>query len=415
MATVSLHLKRPDAVIPTAIIALVTYPGHRVKVYSGRSILPKQWVKAEQRAQERGHQQNGSLNDHLDLLQKRLQEYCDDQAALGLLPTAEVLKSLAALEAPEAPEPVSVKKSFADYYIEWVKLTLARGKVGTARAGNTTLRHLLEFEKAQGYAVDFDTITPAFADAYTTYLLGPANLTDNTIAKHIDRLRRFMRFAVDRGYTTARGWEKMKWKRQEPDIMTLTAEEVQALEELNLPEGSYLDNARLLFLLSCYTGLRYSDLVSIRTEHVRGDMLRITTQKTKDTVNVPLQARALPIIARYLAGDVRPISNQKLNDYLKELGQLAGITSPIEILKYRGGNRSTETVAKWEKLGCHTGRRTFVTLSLERGLRPELVMKITGHRTWRAFQRYVNITEQAVKREFAKVYDMTEPPLKVTK
>jgi integrase len=200
----------------------------------------------------------------------------------------------------------------------------------------------------------------------------------------------------------------MKWKRQEPDIMTLTAEEVEALEGLELPAGSYLDNARALFLLSCYTGLRYSDLVSIRPEHVRGTTLRITTQKTRETVSVPLQARALLIVTRYLAGDVRLISNQKLNDYLKELGQLAGIDSPIEIIKYRGGNRSNQTVAKWEKLGCHTGRRTFVTLSLERGLRPELVMKITGHKTWKSFQRYVNITEQTVEREFAKAYEMPQ-------
>jgi site-specific recombinase XerD len=411
MATVSFHLKRPDAVIPTAIIALVTFSGQRIKVYSGLSILPKQWIKASQRAQTRGHQQNGALNDTLDLIEKRLLQYCDEQRALGLLPAPEVLRKLVE---PEAPTPIIVKKSFADYYSEWVQLTLAKGKVGTARAGNTTLRHLKEFEQAAGYAVDFDTITPAFADAYTAYLLGPANLTDNTIAKHIDRLRRFMRFAVDRGYTTARGWEKMKWKRQEPDIMTLTAEEVDAIEALELPAGSYLENARALFLLSCYTGLRYSDLVSIRSEHVRGNTLRITTQKTRETISIPLQARALLIVTRYLAGGVRPISNQKLNDYLKELGQLASITDPIEIIRYRGGNRSTQTVPKWEKLSCHTGRRTFVTLSLERGLRPELVMKITGHRTWRAFQRYVNITEQAVEREFAKVYEMPKL-LKVAK
>ncbi|HEX8427173.1 site-specific integrase [Hymenobacter sp.] len=406
MATVSFHLKRPDAVIPTAIVALVTFDRQRVKVYSGLSILPKQWVKDEQRAKLKGYPQNGAVNDALDLLEERLLTYYDQQRALGLLPTPEALRGLAEPEAPTAP--VAARKSFADHYSEWVKLTLAKGKVGTARAGNTTLRHLKDFEQATGYAVDFDTITPVFADAYTSYLLGPANLTDNTIAKHIDRLRRFMRFATERGYTTARGWEKMKWKRQEPDIMTLTTEEVEALEGLELPAGSYLDNARALFLLSCYTGLRYSDLVSIRPEHVRGNTLRITTQKTRETVSIPLQARALLIVTRYLAGGVRLISNQKLNNYLKELGQLAQIDSPIEIIKYRGGNRSSQTMAKWEKLGCHTGRRTFVTLSLEKGLRPELIMKITGHRTWRAFQRYVNITEQTVEREFAKAYEMPE-------
>ncbi len=208
-------------------------------------------------------------------------------------------------------------RAFASYFTEWIDLTIGLEKIETAKAGKTTLHHLLAFEQTAGFAVGFDTITPTFGDAYTSYLLGPAGPTGNTIAKHFDRLRRFMRFAVDRGYTTARGWEKLKWKRQEPDIMTLTAEEVSALEELHLSTGSYWDNAGALFLLSCYTGLRYSDLVSIRPEHVRGTTLRITTQKTRETVSIPLQARALLIVTRCLAGGVRLVSNQKLNTYLK--------------------------------------------------------------------------------------------------
>lgn len=188
--------------------------------------------------------------------------------------------------------------------------------------------------------------------------------------------------------------------------MTLTAEELAVIEDLELTEQPRLENARSLFLLACYTGLRYSDLVSIRKEHVRGTMLRITTLKTRETVTIPLQVRAMELIERYLAGGVHPISNQKLNDYLKELGRLAGVDSPVEVIRYRGGERVSRTVPKWEKLGCHTGRRTFVTLSLERGLRPEVVMKITGHKDWKSFKRYVNITENAIEREFAKVYEM---------
>jgi integrase len=407
---ISFHLKDPKADKPTAIFALVNIGGQRTKVYSGQSILPKQWNKDDQRALTRGYTGNGALNDLLELLEIRLQECCDEHLAIGQVPAVATLKALAELE---QAKPTFSIRLFADYFTEWTDLTRARGKARTAVAGETTLRHLLNFEQSAGYAVSFDTITPAFGDAFTTYLLKKVKLTDNTIAKHLDRLRRFMRFAVERGYTAARGWERLTWKRREPEIMTLTMEEVAAIEQLDLPAGGYLDNARALFLLSCYTGLRYSDLVSIRKEHVRGTKLKLTTQKTKETVSIPLQASALLIVTRYLAGGVRLVSNQRLNQYLKELGQLAGINDPIEIIRYRGGNRESQTLAKWEKLGCHTGRRTFVTLSLERGLRPELVMKITGHRTWKAFQRYVNITEQTVDREFAKVYDMSTPTLKI--
>jgi integrase len=269
----------------------------------------------------------------------------------------------------------------------------------------TAARHLREFAQASKFAVDFDTITPTFNDRYTTYLLQKVKLTDNTVAKQVLTLKRFLRWARDRGYTNATGFDRLSWKRQEPDIMTLTAGEVVALEQLVLPAGGYLDNARALFLLACYTGLRFSDLVSIRAEHVRGQALRMTTQKTRETVTVPLRAEALVVVDQLLAGKVRAITNQKLNDYLKELGQLAGINAPVEVIRFRGGVRESTTVAKWERLGCHTGRRTFVTLSLERGLRPETIMKVTGHRGWKSFQRYVNVTSDTVEREFRQSWE----------
>jgi integrase len=409
MATVSFHLKEPKADRPTAIFALLTIDRRtRIKVYTGLSIYPNQWVASEQKAKERGYPENPALNEALEVKADQIQACYAACLAQGVLPTAAQLKEAAApKQQPEAANPTAAPTlSFWDYYAEWVELTRVRGKARSASVYETTARHLRGFEKKAKYAVGFDTITSAFNDRFTTYLLGAAGLTDNTVAKQVMTLKRFMKWAAERSYHHNTAYERLTWKRQEPDIMTLTAEEVEALEALPLPEGGYLDNARALFLLSCYTGLRYSDLVSIRPEHLRGQTLRLTTQKTRETVTIPLQARALPIVRRMIAGEIRAVSNQKLNDYLKELGERADITEPIEVIRYRGGKRESNTLPKWQKLGCHTGRRTFVTLSLERGLRPELVMKITGHRDWKSFKRYVNITEQAVEREFARVYDM---------
>jgi integrase len=93
-----------------------------------------------------------------------------------------------------------------------------------------------------------------------------------------------------------------------------------------------------------------------------------------------------------------------LNRFLKELGQRAELAVPVEVVRYRGGRRESDTLPKWQRLTCHTGRRTFATLALEQGLRPELVMKITGHKSWASFKRYVNITADVVSREFHRVY-----------
>jgi integrase len=400
MASVSFLLKEPNATKTTPIFAFLSFDGKRVKVYTGLSILPKQWLKADQRAQVRGLPDNGELNDALELAEERLLACYREHRAQGLLPSPEALRAV--VEPVQAVVPVVVKPgpTFWGYFDEFIAVTRSQAKIGSAKVYATVARHLREYEQASKYAVDFDTITLAFGDRYATHLLHTVKLTDNTVAKQILTLKRFLRWARDRGYTNATGFDRLSWKRQEPDIMTLTAGEVSALEQLVLPVGGYLDNARALFLLACYTGLRFSDLVSIRAEHLRGQTLRMTTQKTRETVTVPLRPEALVVVEQLLAGKVRAITNQKLNDYLKELGQLAGIDAPVEVIRFRGGVRESTTVAKWERLGCHTGRRTFVTLSLERGLRPETIMKVTGHRGWKSFQRYVNVTSDAVEREF---------------
>jgi integrase len=403
MASVSFLLKEPSATKPTPIFAFLSFDGQRVKVYTGLSILPKQWVKAEQRAQVRGLPDNGKLNDALALAEQQLLDCYRTHRAQGQLPSTETLRA-AVIPVPAEQVAAAAAVTFWQHLDEWVEQKRAQGLLNTARTYATAARHLREFAQASRYGVDFDTITASFGEKFTAYLVGPAHLTDNTISKNLTRLKLFMKWAAGRGLHTNTYYPKLTWARREPDVMTLTAEELHHLATLPLPSGGYLDNARGLFVLSCYTGLRYSDLVSIRAEHVRGNSLRLVMHKTKDVVTVPLRPEAVALVERVLSGELRPVANQVLNRFLKELGQRAELAVPVEVVRYRGGRRESETLAKWQRLTCHTGRRTFATLALEQGLRPELVMKITGHKSWASFKRYVNITADVVSREFHRVY-----------
>lgn len=403
MATVSFLLKEPKAAQPTPIFAFLSFDGQRAKVYTGLKIAPIQWNAADQRAKVRGYSVNGVLNDTLDLQEQKLLKCYADHRAAGQLPTVVALR--AAVEPEPVPEPAATPAAAPELFTrfaEWVALAHAQGRPRSASVYETTRRHLTRFAAATGYAINFESITPTFGDNFTAWLMQSAGLTDNTIDKQITTLKRFCRWCLERDYTAARGWERLKWKRREPDVLTLTQEEVVALEVLDLPVGGYLDNARALFLLACYTGLRYSDVIRLKPEHVRPSTLRITTQKTGEIVTVPLHPHARVLLDRLLAGGVRLIANQKLNEYLKVLGERAGIDAPTERTRYRGGERISKTVPKYALLGCHTGRRTFVTLALENGIAPEVVMKVTGHQDYKSFKRYVNITEQRVEREFAR-------------
>ena len=422
MATVSFHLKEPGVDRPTAIYALLTVDRrHRIKAYTGRSIHPDKWIKADQRAQVRG--KGNELNEHLnnalaDIAARLLLTY-SKSLATGALPTAAALREAAAPERPDEPEPVPVGGLFWQRYEEWVNYTRAAGNTRTAQAHATAGRHLREFSHAQGSAIDFDTLTSTVGDRWAAYLLNTAGLTDNTINKHVGRLKSFMKWAAKRGYTENTALDRVSWARREPDVMALSAAELRALESLPLPAGSRLEKARAWFLLACYTGLRYSDLVRIQAQHVRPATatlpahLRLTAKKTRAVVNVPLSAPALVIVTRLLAGELasvkaQPITNPVLNRFLKELGQLAGIDSPIEVIRYRGGVADVITAPKYKRLTVHTARRTFVTLNLGKGMSAEFVMKLTGHTSYKSFQRYVNLTPQRVAEEFARFHEMPD-------
>lgn len=402
MVSVSFLLKEPNGTRPTPIFAFVSFDGQRVKVYTSQKVLPKHWLKADQRAQTRGLPDNGHLNDTLALIEKQLTTCYTEARRRGELPTMDDLR---AAVVPAEPEPTpAAAQTFWQHLAEWVDQKRAGGQLNTARTYATAARHLREFAHAKKYPLDFDTITPRFGDLFTAYLVGPAKLTDNTIEKVVAKVKTFMKWAGARGLHNNAAYQQLSWARREPDVMTLTAQEVARLETLELPAGGYLDNARGLFLISCYTGLRYSDLVSIRPEHVRGQALRFSVQKTRDVLTIPLRPEAAALVQRLVGGELRPVANPVLNRYLKELGERAELTDPVETVRYRAGRRESSTRPKFECLTCHTGRRTFATLALERGLRPELVMKITGHRSWSSFKRYVNITAEVVSREFHQAY-----------
>jgi integrase len=122
---------------------------------------------------------------------------------------------------------------------------------------------------------------------------------------------------------------------------------------------------RDVFCFSCLTGLRYSDLKQLKREYIKADEITLTVQKTKEILMIPVTPLAQEILNRYIDQywPLPIISNQKINDYIKELCKVAGIVESVEIVHYRGNKREAVIFPKYELIVVHTGRKTFVTLS----------------------------------------------------
>ncbi len=166
----------------------------------------------------------------------------------------------------------------------------------------------------------------------------------------------------------------------------------------------YLEKVRDAFLILCYTGLRHSDLIQIKKENISNGFLKIITQKTKTTLKIPVSRPLQKILNKYHDCDLPVISLQKMDEYLKILGEKAGLDDDFEKVTFSGNQRIIWKDKKYNFLTTHTGRRTFITLSLEKGMRSETVMKITGHKDMRSFQKYIKLTDTVVKDEMLRVW-----------
>ena len=230
--------------------------------------------------------------------------------------------------------------------------------------------------------------------------------TDNTVGKYISTFKTFLAWADERGAKLSRDYIKFRVPEEDVEIVALTGDELQQIEDYDLSTNDRLKRVRDLFLFACYTGARFSDVQSCNLDDIRNDVWHLRMHKTKTETHITLNQHARRVLDTYrLDGKGLPkISSQKMNDYLKELGKLVGLDAPVRIVRYRGSEKVEERGPKWEFLSSHVARRTFVTLSLERGMRAEVLMSFTGHKSHKTMKRYIALTETVRKEEMEKVW-----------
>jgi len=258
--------------------------------------------------------------------------------------------------------------------------------------------HLMNFRDG----LTFDFFDEKGLNDYVTYLRDVKEMRNSTIGKQLSFLKWFLRWAFRKGVHQNNAYDsyKPKLKSTQKKIIFLTWEELNKLREFGIPAAKQaLDRVRDVFLFQCFTGLRYSDVFNLRRSDIKGDHIEVTTVKTSDSLIIELNNHSKAILDKYKDvafedDKVLPvITNQKMNDYLKELAELAGIDEPVRQTYYRGNERIDEVTPKYALLGTHAGRRTFICNALALGISPQVVMKWTGHSDYKAMKPYIDIAD----------------------
>ena len=408
----TLESRKKDGVLITENVPIrmrVNFASKRIEFTTGYRIDSAKWDADKQRVK------NGCSNKLKQLASEinasLLEYYTEIQSIFkrfeveDVMPTPKQIKeAFNALHKPVSEEPKPKKEAlpcdFFQVFDDFVE--------DCGRQNNWTDSTFEKFAAVKNHLTNFrEGLTFEFFDErglndYVGYLRDVKEMRNTTIGKQLSFLKWFLRWAFKKGVHQNNAYDsyKPKLKSTQKKIIFLTWDELNRLREFKIPSNKQaLERVRDVFLFQCFTGLRYSDVFNLRRSDIKGDHIEVTTVKTSDSLIIELNNHSKAILDKYKDvafedDKVLPvITNQKMNDYLKELAEMARIDEPVRQTYYRGNERIDEVTPKYALLGTHAGRRTFICNALALGIPPQIVMKWTGHSDYKAMKPYIDIAD----------------------
>lgn len=271
-----------------------------------------------------------------------------------------------------------------------------------AKTSRTTYNNLLFnlnsfIKKEKLKDITFNDIDLDFYTDFRKYLIVDRNLSPGYFGDMVKALKSIMTDSLDRGFHNNVKYKSKHFIKEsvESDTVFLNKEQLQMIHDLDLSEEpAIMDKARNLFLIGCYSGLRFSDYSTIKPENVSDDFLRIRAQKTKDYLSIPVSRQLREILSKYPDLAIDSMSNQKLNSSIKKVCEKAGLTHLVSVRKFNQGKEVYVSVPFYELVSSHTARRSWATNAFKDGYPTLLIQAITGHRTESAFLKYIRLNNE---------------------
>ncbi len=373
------------------IYARITVDGKRSDITLKRNIEEANWNGAKGMAKGKSEEIR-TLNTYLEQVRSRLVECYQEILLKKKLVTADLVKNKFCGNEEKEHSLISL----FDYHNTEMKTTL---EWGTLKNYFTTKRYIVEYIKAHfrasdvylsqldyKFLADFERFMKSYVPKDQKQPCG-----QNTIMKHIERLRKVVNMAIKNDWLDRDPFLKFKPSFIKSNRQFLTKDELLAIE-LKEFKILRLQHAKDMFVFSCYTGLAYIDVYELTTQNLclgidGGYWINTTRHKTDIPVRIPLLPQAMEIIEKYKnnprvleSGKLLPVyANQLLNNYLKEIADFCSIEKPLTF---------------------HIARHTFATtVTLTNGVPIETVSKLLGHTSIKTTQIYAKVIEQKVSND----------------
>lgn len=394
----------------TPLRCVVRFNNQRLLFQSGVRIKPSNWYQEPKEMHKPGRLKKSAGFAEYETIKKKLSNVETWVAKAfdkltnetGQYPEPETLKTYCLLLINNNgidPNGAIERKQFTlfeyiDHLIENTKQgrrVLSEGQrlsPGTIKAYGSAYGILKKYHKFKyKRPIEFNDIDLEFYTDFKDWAYNVAGLSNNYFGTVIKFLKLCLNEARADELHTNEKYKNRNFVKVKTEVENVYLNKIQ-LEQLashDFSDKPKLEKARDLWLIGCYTGLRYSDYTNIQSKNILEKYIEIKTAKTGQVVVIPIIQRLREIMSRYqgkTANGLPPkISNVKLNEYIKDAAKEAGLTEMVTLEKAVGGKKIFVNQPMHALLTTHSARRSFASNMYSLGMPVELIKSVTGHRS----------------------------------
>jgi integrase len=406
MAQIVFYLKseKPDKHKKVSLLAQITsdYKPYRMKL---GKVRVKDWNKSKQRLNypstlsEKEYQENLEINNLINNIETKARALFNSAIEEKRKLTESEIKNL--LNVPE--EPVIKKNySFFEVFSEFIESNKPDKAERTIKGYTTVKNYIYNFQEHTRYYITWDNIDVTLVDKLKKYTFVTQKKQAGYYAKITRVLSTFLHWAEERNYYKGNIYDKLKAEEPEKEVIFLHLDELMTLMNYDF-KNPRLNKVRDLYCFASFTGLRYSDVISLRNEHIKGRMLTKTQKKTGQVNTIPLSDLALEILNRN-KGNEKPLPGmaiQNLNEYIKECcakiaaeqSSLAGFNRLVIKKMVIGSEVTEEALPLHKAITFHTARKTFITNSIMLGINIKALQDMGAPKREKDLRKYLKITD----------------------
>lgn len=384
----------------TIIFLRYTHRGKTAYFTTKKRIPVDAWNHQMQQV-KRSYKGFSTLNIYLSKFRQKQEDIVNKAMFEGLDPTVDYVRTKYDSNTEGKQEKQESKKvlSYDEFVEAFIEESKRIKKKGTIRGYEDFIRLLNIYKKSRRLRkLDWENFTMDFYYDFMDFYIEERGANNNTFGKMVKTLKTFLNAATQQGYNTNLEFRDKRFKVYQEEVthIYLNEEDIQTILNLDLSDNIKRQTIRDLFVIGCYTGLRFSDFKQINEKNISDNRLKIKTQKTGKYVVIPFHPIVKKIIDDYNGVIPKSYCNAVINKELKEIGKLCGFFEDVIQVRTHGIKRKETIYKKWQLISTHCARRSFATNLFKQGFPAINIMKITGHKSEKTFMRYIKITEDEV-------------------